>query len=628
MYSTTIRTASPSTHRSWRSELVAFLALSWPAESTAPDRLIQAAEQAGLTGLLISRRGWIGTGGPRPPRLHDLHGGLIVVGDLFEVDRSPQPGRSGRLNRLRGLTRSHWGRYVALDRDSDGGLRAVLRDPSGAFETATWRSVDVRVVSADTPDWLMRVAPPSVRINWSGVPALLGDPQAALTQPPLNGLTVLDAGECLDLDTEAREQVWTPVDGSAPDLWDTSAAREGLQSRVDDCVGSLISVADQSGAELSGGLDSAIVASAMGEKRRRVSLWLNAYSERPETDERAKAALVAAHLDLDLQYARRLEQSLEGEVLDQTAGGVRPGFNGADPTFDALIAAACRDAGVTALFTGKGGDALFYQGASAAILGELWQARGIRALTSPVLPGLARWMRRSVWSIIGENFRGGSRGPAAASDANLLLAETACSPRHPWLAKAAGLAPSKQLQLQALISNLAYVTACRRTAVVDLIHPLMSQPLLEWSMRIPSPVLTGGRMDRFLARSAFSNRLPAAIAWRASKGDYTATFEREAAASLGFLKSHLLEGLLAEHRIIDRSRVESLLDRDRLMWAGGSGVLTNAALVESWLRRWTTRSARHPENAALRSLPATTESGGTSPEYSRHSRQCDPHPTR
>ncbi len=589
---------------------------------------MKTAEQAGLTGLLIGSRGWIGVGGPRPPRLHDLRGGLIVVGDLFETGDAPRPNHAGRLGRLRGLTRSHWGRYVALDRDSDGGLRAVLRDPSGAFEVATWRALDVCVISTDTPDWLMQAAPPALRIDWSGVPALIGDPQAALSQPPLDGLTVLDAGELLDLDTGIREQVWTPVQARAPDLWDASAASQGLGRRVDACVGSLLSVMDHTGAELSGGLDSAIVAAAMGEQRSRVSLWLNAYSDRPETDERGKAALVAAHLDLTLQHARRLEQALEAEVLDHTAGGVRPGFNGADPTFDALVAAACRGAGVTALFTGKGGDALFYQGASAAILGELWRGRGLKALTSPVLPGLARWMRRSAWSIVRDNLRAGSAETAPPPDTNLLLEEPVRARRHPWLAGAGGLAPSKQLQLLALISNLAYATACRRSAVVDMIHPLMSQPLLEWSMRIPSPVLTGGRMDRFLARSIFSDRLPAAIAWRASKGDYTATFEREAAASLTFLRTHLLEGLLAEHRIIDRSRVEMLLDRDRLMWAGGSGVLTNAALVESWLRRWATRAARRPESAALRSPPTTTGSGGTSPEGSPRSPRCAPPPTR
>jgi asparagine synthase (glutamine-hydrolysing) len=527
-----------------------------------------------------------------------------VLGDLFKAEDGSPPDRFGRLDRLRNLTRSHWGRYVALDRDSDGRIRAVLRDPSGAFEVAIWRSLDVCLVSSGTPDWLMQAAPPAVDIQWSGVSALIGNPLAALTQPPLEGLTALDAGEMLDLDIGKREPVWTPVQSLGPDLWDATAAGDGLRSRVDHCIGSLMSVTAAPGAELSGGLDSAIVASAMGEDRRRVALWLNAYSERAETDERAKANLIAAHFGLNLSYGHRVEQALEAEILDLTAGDVRPGLNGADPTFDALVASACRDAGVTSLFTGKGGDALFYQGASTAILGELWRRRGPLALTSPVLPGLARWMRRSAWSIIRDNLGPRSSSIAAAPDASLALAEPASEVSHPWMAGAAALAPSKRLQLLALISNLAYVTACRRTGVVDLVHPLMSQPLLEWSMRVPSPVLTGGRMDRFLARTTFSDRLPDPIAWRMSKGDYTATFEREAAASLPFLRAHLLDGLLVQHGVLDRSRTETLLDRDRLMWAGGSGALTNAALVESWLRRWKARSDRRPEAAALRSPQA------------------------
>jgi asparagine synthase (glutamine-hydrolysing) len=110
-------------------------------------------------------------------------------------------------------------------------------------------------------------------------------------------------------------------------------------------------------------------------------------------------------------------------------------------------------------------------------------------------------------------------------------------------------------------------------------------------MAIPTPVLTGGRTDRWLARQAFADSLPSSVVWRQSKGDYTATFEREAAASLPFLRSWLLDGLLASHGVIDRSQLEPLLDRDRLMWAGGGAMLSGMAVVEAWLRRWSERSA-------------------------------------
>ncbi len=556
----------------------AVLALSW---TNAPDAGVaagvqRAAQAAGFRTASLLPRGWLGVAGPRPPVVHDLRGGLIAAGDLFDHPDGGRLGVGGCLDRLRMLTRAKWGRYIALDRDGDGGLRAAMRDPSGSHELIVWRSHGVTVVTTGTPDWLVAAAPMTGAIRWEAVPALLADPDASLTQPPIAGLIALDAGEMIDLDTDTREPVWRPWTGRQPDLWSASAAADGLRDRIDACVTSLASTVSSCGAELSGGLDSAIVAAALGESRSTIRLWLNAYSSRPETDERRYAVQIADHFTLPLTVAQRCEQALEAEVLDHTAGGVRPALNGADPVFDALIAQACEAAGLDGLLTGKGGDALFYQGASPAIFGDLLKARGALALASPVWPGLSRWIRRSAWSVLAEAMR-----PATTM--------TAAGPPHPWIVGTEALGGGKRAQLAALVSNLAYVTACRRTAVVDLIHPLMAQPLIEWTMRIPTPVLTAGKTDRHLARSAFTDRLPATVAWRRSKGDYTATFEREAAASLPFLRDHLLGGLLAERGVIDRALVEPLLDRDRLMWAGGSAQLTTMALVESWLRRWSGR---------------------------------------
>lgn len=564
------------------------LALSWEASDAAlAKRIIDDASQAGFAPVSSLARGWIGVRGPRPPQLRNLRGGLILLGDVFTGPDGQSLATGGRLARLRSVVDAFWGRYIALDQDADGTLRAALRDPSGASELVSWRCGAVQVVSTDTPDWLMTAAPAPVAIDWSGVAALITDPLAGLAQPPLTGLNVLNAGEMIDLDTHWREQVWVPTIEANAEIWNPDVARSGLRDRVELCVQALAGEVSAPGSELSGGLDSAVIAVALRDHRARCGLWLNAWSTRPETDERHYARAVADRLGLRLAVVRRVEQALEAETLDATAGGVRPGYNGADPVFDALVAEACRAAGIEGLFTGKGGDALFYQGASPTVFTDLVMGRGLSALLSPKLAGIARWTRRSTWSLM----RGAwSPSAPALEPGDRWVRGRAVSTPHPWLAGAEGLAPAKRLQVQALASNLAYATACRRTEVVDLIHPLMSQPLVEWSMRIPTPVLTGGIVDRHLARSAFADQLPAEVVWRRSKGDYTATFEREAAASLPFLKSHLLDGLLARHGILDRVQTEALLDRDRLMWAGGGLHLTTAALVESWLRVWSTRS--------------------------------------
>ena len=78
------------------------------------------------------------------------------------------------------------------------------------------------------------------------------------------------------------------------------------------------------------------------------------------------------------------------------------------------------------------------------------------------------------------------------------------------------------------------------------------------------------------------------LVWPAQpvSGDRERVFGRQAAASIPFLRDHLLEGRLAARGLIDRGRTEALLDPDRLLWNGSVPDFTMAAVTESWVRRW------------------------------------------
>ena len=76
---------------------------------------------------------------------------------------------------------------------------------------------------------------------------------------------------------------------------------------------------------------------------------------------------------------------------------------------------------------------------------------------------------------------------------------------------------------------------------------------VELALGLSVPLLTDdGRADRRLARAAFADRLPPEILHRRSKGEMTAYFGRQAAASIPFLRDHLLGGRLAARGLIDR----------------------------------------------------------------------------
>ena len=113
--------------------------------------------------------------------------------------------------------------------------------------------------------------------------------------------------------------------------------------------------------------------------------------------------------------------------------------------------------------------------------------------------------------------------------------------------------------------------------------------MVEWCLGLPIDLLTAGGRDRALARDAFVDRLPTEIRNRSSKGDLTAFLGRQIVADLPFLRDHLLDGRLVQQGVIDRTRLEAALDRDRIQWQGGFAELSLAAVIESWVRHWEAR---------------------------------------
>lgn len=555
-----------------------FVVVSWEptdAGARAGELIRRAAVQAGLTIAEETQGGWVGVHGPGEPRPQRLTSNCLLIGDVFdaiEPQDGPVPREADDDRVAQWLAHNRWGRYIALFRDGEGRTRSVFRDPSGAWEVFVWRTGVVTVVASGTPDWLVTVAPPRVEIDWERLARFLPAPDTLHGPPALTGLAGPQPGMLYTLADGVETYVWDPVRIASAPISDAREAVEGLEARLDHCVGALCGSGRGLAAELSGGLDSAIVASSL--RRRGVSpdLWLNTFTFRPETDERTWAALAADYYRADLTTLERPDVPFDAEVFERTAGHPRPSQNGRDVANDIAVAEICAARGMTALVTGKGGDALFFQMHTPLAFADLWRIRGARSALSPFLPAVARWTRTSVWSVIDAARR------AERND------------RSEGMPTALG--PAKRLQIRAIRDGLAYISSCRRSEVVDMIHPLTAQPLVEWMLRTPVPMLVEGGRDRALARRAFADRIPPLTRERVGKGDYAAYFNRQVARNLPFLRDYLLDGRLAAKEIFDREGMAASLNEDALRWAGNATAILAAVSLEAWARRWEARGGR------------------------------------
>ena len=575
-----------------------YLVVSAPVAS---ERSIALKDDAPIAGMAVSDLApntWLAVCGPHVPKTLGV-GAWTLIGDVFNRN-SPVLPDSGDdpLSYERKLVARFWGRYIGVRLSGAGEVAAVLRDPSGARECVTWMQDDITLIASFAPDWLLRRLSPPWRINFEHLARALRDPLMSSAALLLDGPVSVPPGALQSYPLGSpTEPLWTPalfVRRPADSRIDPKAAANHLRNAVDEAVSGLARLPTAMASEISGGLDSGIVASSLVHQRSgNVRLWLNAHGNTPESDERPFVAALADHLGISAVSVPMASAPVSEEGLLRMSRDWRPGINGLDVPHDLDWVQRVKDAGATAIMTGKGGDSIFVQGATTDVFTDLWRSRGLRSLLNPDVLNLAALNEVSIWSMVREArryHREGNRSPSR--DDGLLKPLAGEQPPHPWLAAGDQIGPAKRLQIAGVIDNISRHAPSLQTEMIDVLNPLCAQPVIEACLSVPAPLMTFGGRDRGLARQAFRDRLPELIVKRRSKGNLTRIYGRMILNSLDVLRPWLLDGRLAAQGILDRAGAEVLLTRENLMWRGHYGEIMVAAAFEAWVRTWEARLVR------------------------------------
>ncbi|HWQ85385.1 asparagine synthase C-terminal domain-containing protein [Brevundimonas sp.] len=556
--------------------------------------LARLARSMGMVVSNLHRQAWLGVKGPQAPGTLAV-GPWILVGDVFNRRRPVLPGGPDDPDDYeRKLVARFWGRYVGVRFGAKSRLSSILRDPSGALECIAWSHQGLTFVGSDAPEWLVHKLRPPWRINVERLSQALLDPFMSSGPLLLDGPVAIDPGtvQPLPLDSPARS-IWRPADialrslGRPPSLEDAAAS---VRSAIDEAVTGLAGVSTPVAAEVSGGLDSSLVASSLTHRSDvAVGLWLSAYGATPESDERSYVAALAEALAIVPTCVPHATGAMTEAWLERASQGLRPGVNALDRPHDMDWAARLRDAGVTALMTGKGGDSILLQRSTTDVFTDLWLARGWRALLARDVPRLAAENETSVWSMVGAARRHGRADNRLPVRDEGFLVSRHPPVSHPWLAGCQAFGPAKTLQIAGVLDSVSRHGPSMLTETVDVRHPMCAQPVIEACLAIPTPLLTHGGRDRGLARYAFRERLPTAILERRSKGDMTRIYARMILDNLAVLRPWLLDGRLAALGVLDRDAADRLLTRESLIWRGSYSTIIVAAAFEGWVRAWERR---------------------------------------
>lgn len=512
----------------------------------------------------------------------------ITLGTVFGESR---PDRTSGVTRLRDLTRRVWGAYVAVAQGGD--TCSVMRDPSGRMPCFSTVFRGWRLFAAELDD-LRTVGWQSTGIDWAALGDLLQEPRIRDGRTTLEGVTELLPGEAMNAAGE-RALIWSPVAFARDQIECVDEGRAALRETILGAVSAWAATSSRILHLLSGGLDSSIVLACLAEADFADRVTCLHFTRGPgsELDESRYARLAAMRAGVDLCERTFDPRALDLSRVVELTDAPRPlGYTYSIENDDFEMEAA-EAWSADACFSAAGGDGLFYQLQAKVYCADYLRRRGFSAGLVRVAYDSARLIRSSVWSTLyaGWKFADGSFDPASSAR-NVYLAEdvgrsaSSWFNRHPWGRDARKLASGKKLHLWALLDSLNFTYDYRRAQIAQTILPLVSQPVIETVLRIPSYNLCSGGTDRTLVRAAFADILPEEIVHRSGKGAMDGYYAEVCAANAPLIRDRLLGGVLSSTGLLNRERIERDMPRAGEPVDGAETYLLKLFAAEAWASAW------------------------------------------
>ncbi|WP_065383350.1 asparagine synthase C-terminal domain-containing protein [Hyphomonas sp. ND6WE1B] len=539
-----------------------------------------------------------------PVRRSDGQLGGAIFGTLF-----PRQGKT-RLTGIRhaaatslldagGRTiyRDYWGSYVAFIRIGDD--LAIYTDPVSSIPCFYWTEDGVTFACSH-----LEICPFVDRsrftLNLHFITTLMAYDKIQNGETGLNEVQELQGGQRL----MARPPLGTP-----DTLWDPrDIARDVLEPDTDTAAGLLREAVEQAvsawgsclpapAVDLSGGLDSSIVLACLARSdAAHPLLAVHHLIESGDPPEIAYARATATYLGVDLAEIRFVPSTRLPEP-DLHPPSARPYRQFLSRDFNIRLAEA---SGGTrhAYLTGQGGDHLFHAARTPFGFADHVRRHGFCGDTFAELTNAARLSNHSVWKVIRQTLPSmlGATRPSpliAGIDARRTILNASAHDRFDpayalpdWAHRQGCLPPGKFDQVSGLLHMMQVQEHLFQPDTRDIVHPLMSQPILELCLRLPTYLLSLGGVSRGLVRKAFEGRIPDLVRLRMTKGEATRYFVDQLRANRELLLDTLADGELVSHGIVARKDVETFLREDQFLTHPAGRMILVYYAIEAWLKTW------------------------------------------
>lgn len=565
-----------------------FLAYAGPnvGAGEPPRLLVEALRRYGCT------ERWRGDGlvlfaTEQVPLQPTCDGSGVVLGHLFGVKGALVDGRVEADLRPDGARRfidAYWGSYVALCRDQEA-VRA-LRDPSGGLG-CYHACLQGSHYFTSLPHLLIDCGLLVAEIDWEAVACSLTHHSMRTPGTALRGIDEVLPGslQTFGRDGASISEPWDPWRHAAREP--QGHAAEVLEEVLCSTLGAWGRCTRRPLIEISGGLDSAVVAAGIALRAPRASLITFA-AALGDPDETAYARAIADRLGLPLEISvPRIEDVDLTRSL--SADLPRPNARAFTQAMDARSLDHARAIGADAFLSGGGGDDVFCYLRTILPALDRYRAEGVRPMLRTARD-IAIMTHSTFWEALPRIVRRLAHGCSSKSplDVRFLHGDFCGGIDLGERAARDPERPGKAEHIRGVRTIHNYLEGHARARFAPILSPLLSQPIVECCLGIQTWLWCDGGANRAVARRAFSGRLPQAVIQRRSKGSFDAFCARLLYLNRKLAYELLVEGRLAAEGIVDR---EAIMGAMRNPSPPAETVSRLLALIdiESWLRSWISR---------------------------------------
>jgi asparagine synthase (glutamine-hydrolysing) len=521
----------------------------------------------------------------------------VIIGHLFErsgtriVDGLQVPICPGTARPFKSLLDDYWGEYLAIQ--SMAGQEtavAVIRDPSGGVPCVYSTPQNGSAFLTSDVSLAESIGLYRRRVDWDNIRHSLSYPNQTTSRTGLADVSVLLPGCMLRLAGQrvSTDQDWNPWDFVSPARRHTNhrEASAELRQTVESAVKGWADVDDSILLELSGGLDSSIVASCLRGTSAPITCC-TLVTPTPGADERQYASLMADELGVELQ-TEMLDFEQARFSFVPPCSTVSPRIGALQYAIDGAMSAAADRHGAASFFSGSGGDTVFCYLTNAAPAADALKERGLAEGFSAIRD-LSTLHQCTLWNAARLTLKKLLRPPKAQrSPASTFIhpSSIAATPDdHPWFNAPADALPGDRERIAGLVDTHLFRETAPRAVQRWRRMPLLAQPVVETCLRTPSWMWIAGGENRAVARAAFSDVLPEAVLKRRSKGNFISYLGGVYRRNKVGMRDFLLSGLLQEHRLLNAKALNRFMDREDLPIRDGSFLeIFDLCTIENWLR--------------------------------------------